>query len=81
MTFKVALKQIRQHDNRKEFYRRLEEWQKANHTTGMPYAHELGLERIAYSCGTYGINGTMYRDIESGKIIGVPETSCNIYIA
>ena len=80
MSFKTTLSEIRSHNNKKEFYKRLKAWQIANNTTGCPYASELNLERIAYSTGRYGVNGTLYRDLTTGELIGVPETGNNIYI-
>lgn len=76
----IRLKEIRKYANKKEFYKRLEEWQRKNNCSGVPHAYELGLIRVGYSVGTYGINGTLYIDVDSGCYIGVPERSYNIYV-
>lgn len=80
MEFKTTLTEIRMHNNKKEFYRRLKAWQEAHKTTGLCHASDLNLKRIAYSIGTYGINGTLYEDLTTGEFIGVAERGYNIYI-
>lgn len=80
MEFKVTQKFIRQYDKRDVFFERLKAWQNKNNTTGLCSAYDLGLKRIAYSIGVYGLNGTLYQDIRSGEYIGVPTRSYNIYV-
>ena len=76
---KVTLKLIKQHDRRDVFEKRLSEWQTAHNTTGVPCANWIGLERVAYSFGVC-INGTLYKDIETGELIGVPYRGLNVYV-
>ena len=80
MEFKTTQKYIKQFDKRAEFDRRLSEWQQANKTTGVPSAYSLGLRRVAYSVGVYGVNGCLYEDIETGEYIGVPCRGYNVYV-
>lgn len=68
----VKQKEIRQYDAREELHARLNAWQKANNTTGLPRPSELGLELVARSYGVYGANGSLFRDIETGELLGSP---------
>jgi len=77
---KTTLKEIRKYDKREEFFQKLKAWQVVHHCSGVPNASELGLKRIAYSIGKYGISGTLYIDMANGDLIGVPCRSYNIYI-
>ena len=77
---KYSLKQIKAFGNEKELNKRVEKWQIDNQTTAVPGAKEINLECIGYSQGKLGCNGSVFRDIDSGMIIGVAGRGYNIYI-
>lgn len=80
MAIKTTQKEIRMYDRRDYFFDRLKKWQTENNTTGVCDAYNLGLKLVAYSVGVYGLNGTLYEDVETGELIGVPTRGYNIYI-
>lgn len=73
-------KQLRNIGNKEAFERRLATWQAWHNTTGLPRASELGLECIGYSCGTYGCNGSLFRDTSTGELFGLASYGYHIYI-
>lgn len=79
MLFKLTQKEIRSIGNAEKFWNRLDVWQKENNCTGIPSAATLKLERIGYSSGVYGCNGSLFRDIENGELIGVAGRNYAMY--
>lgn len=34
---------------------------------------------VAYSTGTYGVNGLLFQDVETGRLYAVPNRSTNLF--
>lgn len=73
-------KEIREHENREAVYAKVKAWQNEHNTTGLPSACRLGLEVVGRSYGVYGANGTLFRDLETGELYGVPARDETIYL-
>lgn len=73
-------KQIRSFGGRDEFNAKLHEWQTEHNTAGLPSAYSLGLECVGYSVGVYGCNGSLFKDLATGRLYGCADRGYHIYI-
>lgn len=77
---RVPRSEIKKYEATDELNKRLKDYQIAHKTSGIPSAYALGLECVGYSGGSYGCNGHLYRDIETGELLGTTGRDKFIYI-
>ena len=77
---KLTKKEIQKYEAIDELEQRLKDYQTAYKTTSIPDAYKLGLECIGYSCNDGGCTGHLYRDLETGELLGMPKRNNFIYI-
>ena len=61
-------------------WKKVEKWQKENNTSGLPAAWHINCTVLNHSVGTYGRNGILIKDNETGIVYGIPGRGHWVYL-